>query len=72
MAWTLGREGWEVVGGGTGTGTTVTPRTALGLGVGVAARDDVVDDEVSDETAVTREGNKEEVAVSEGVSDTVD
>ena len=62
----------EVAGGDTETEIMVTPRTALGLGVGVAESDDVVDDGVSNETAATREGNEEEVAVSEGVGDTVD
>lgn len=62
----------EVAGGDTETEIIVTPRTALGLEVGVAVSDDVVDDRVSNETAATREGNDEEVAVSEGVGDTVD
>jgi hypothetical protein len=72
VALTSGREGKEVAGGEEAVEISVTPGVVLELRFDVTSTDEVVDAGGFTDTTATGDGDMEEVAVPEGVRETVD
>jgi hypothetical protein len=74
VALTSGRESKEVAGGVAVTEITVLLGAGLGLGLDVASNDElaVVDAGGLADNTAAGDGDKEAIAVTEGVSETVD